>query len=171
MMKFELFNGGKKVDVEVAAMGETMDVSFEGKRFEVRLAKADSDNRIAAIVNGREISVVFDEETETSLRLTVGGRQITLGRAQPHLEAGSAVPVGPAPAAAEQNALLSPLFGKVISVDVKAGDSVDSGQSLLVLEAMKMESVLRADAKHVVKEVLVKEGDGVTKGQLIMRFN
>ena len=171
MMKFELFNGGRKVDVEVAAMGETINVSFEGKHFEVQLARADSDNRIAATVNGKEVNIVFDEETETSLRLTMGGRQITLGRAQPQLRAGSASPAGPPPAAAEQNALLSPLFGKVISVDVKSGDSVDSGQSLVVLEAMKMESVLRADGKHVVKEVLVKEGDGVTKGQLIMRFS
>ena len=170
-MKFELFNGGKKVDVEVAVMGEAMDVSFEGKRFRVELAKADSDNRIAAIVDGREVTVVFDDETESALRLTLGGRQVTLGRAQAQLQAGSPAEAGPIPALAEQNALVSPLFGKVISVDVKAGDSVDSGQSLVVLEAMKMESVLRADGRHVVKEVLVKEGDGVTKGQLIMRFN
>jgi biotin carboxyl carrier protein len=169
-MKFELYSGGKKLQVEAIANGEAVEVSFEGKRFKVELTRVDSDGRIAALVDGKELGVVFDEETESVLKLTVGGRQVTLGRAQTHVQSGSSGPEVPMPAA-DQNALFSPLFGKVISVDVKVGDAIDSGQSLVVLEAMKMESVLRADGKHVVKEVLVKVGDGVKKGQLIMRFN
>jgi biotin carboxyl carrier protein len=169
-MKFELYDGGKKLEVEVTIVGENLDVSFEGKRHSVRLSRAASGDAIAAVVDGKEMNVVLDDETETALRLTVAGRPITLGRARAQLQAGLTSPSGPAPTAVEQSALASPLFGKVISVDVKAGDTVDSGQSLVVLEAMKMESVLRADGKHTVKEVLVKEGDGVNKGQLLMRF-
>jgi acetyl/propionyl-CoA carboxylase alpha subunit len=169
-MKFELYNGGKKVEVEVSSKGEDLAVSFGGKTFNVRLVRDGSADAMVASVDGKDSSVVLEEETETRLRLTVDGRPITLARAQAQLQAGS---IGPAasPMPVEQNALVSPLFGKVISVDVKAGESVDSGQSLVVLEAMKMESVLRADGKHVIKEVLVKEGDGVQKGQLIMRFD
>lgn len=169
-MRFELYSEGKKHDIDVIVSGEDLDVSFEGKKFRVRLAGAHSDNRIEAVVDGRQMSVVLDEETESTLRITLGGRQVTLGRAQTHLQDGSARPAGQTQAAAEQNALISPLFGKVISVDVKAGDAVDAGQSLVVVEAMKMESVMRADGKHIIKEVLVKEGDGVTKGQVMMRF-
>ncbi len=151
-------------------MGEDVGVAFDGKKFTVHLARPESGDAIAASVDGKELRVMLDEETETVLRLTVGGRSISLGRARTQLLASPSSPAGPSPAVAESNALVSPLFGKVISVDVKAGDSVDSGQSLVVLEAMKMESVLRADGKHLVKEVFVKEGDGVNKGQLIMRF-
>lgn len=168
-MKFELYNGGKKVDVEVSPKGEELAVSFGGKSFNVRLARDGSSDALVASVDGKDVSVVLDEETETRLRLTVDGRPITLARAQAQLQAGSSGPAA-SPMPVEANALVSPLFGKVISVDVKAGESVDSGQSLIVLEAMKMESVLRADGKHMIKEVLVKEGDGVQKGQLIMRF-
>jgi len=170
-MKFELYKSGKKLEVDAVVAGEAVEVSFEGKRFMVQLTKADSDDRIEAVVDGREVGVVFDDETESALKLTVGGRQVTLGRAQTHVQAGAPGSEGQAPSAAEANALVSPLFGKVISVDVKPGDSVGAGQSLIVMEAMKMESVLRADGNHVVKEVLVKVGEGVTKGQLIMRFN
>jgi biotin carboxyl carrier protein len=169
-MKFELYNGGKKVDVEVSPKGENLAVAFEGKQFNVRLVRAASGDGIVASVDGKDLSVVLDEETESKLRLTVDGRPITLARAQVQLQAGSSAPAAASPMAVEQNALVSPLFGKVISVDVKAGESVDSGQSLVVLEAMKMESVLRADGKHLIKEVLVKEGDGVQKGQLMMRY-
>lgn len=169
-MKFELYEGGKRVDVEVAPAGDGLSVEFEGKRLTVVLARDSSGDGLSASVDGREMSVVLDEETESVLRLTVGGRPISLGRAQAQIRAGPSSPQGAAPAVSEQNALVSPLFGKVISVDVRAGDSVDSGQSLIVLEAMKMESVLRADGKHVIKEVLVKQGDGVTKGQLMIRF-
>lgn len=169
-MRFELFNGGKKVDVEVAQSGEDLGVSFDGKRFTVRLATSPSSDAILASVDGEELSVVLEEETETRLTLSVQGRPVSLGRAQARLLSGPSSPATAAPVATEQNALVSPLFGKVISVDVKAGESVDAGQSLVVLEAMKMESVLRADGKHTISEVLVKEGDGVTKGQTIMRF-
>lgn len=168
-MKFELYNGGKKFDVEVTTAGDDLGVAFDGKRFAVRLF-ATASGAIVATVDGKDLGVVLDEETETKLRLTVDGRSISLSRAQAQLEAGSAVPAAASPTAAEQNALVSPLFGKVISVDVKVGDDVDSGRSLVVLEAMKMESVLRADGKHTIKEVLVKEGDGVQKGQLMIRF-
>ena len=170
MMKFELYNGGKKLEVEVSSQGEDFAVSFGGKTFNVRLARDGSGDAMVASVDGKDLSVVLDEETETRLRLTVDGTPIKLARAQTQLQGGASTPSAAFPMVAEQNALVSPLFGKVISVDVKAGESVDSGQSLVVLEAMKMESVLRADGKHVIKDVLVKEGDGVQKGQLIMRY-
>ena len=169
-MKFELYNGGKKFDVEVNPSGEALDVAFDGKRFSVKLAWPASGESFLASVDGRDLTVILDEETESKLRFTVEGRPISLGRAQVALKAEEAGPGTAIPPVAEANALISPLFGKVISVDVKTGDSVDPGQSLIVLEAMKMESVLRADGKHVVKEVLVKEGDGVQKGQPMIRF-
>jgi biotin carboxyl carrier protein len=168
-MRFELFNGPKKVDVEVTQMGENLAVAFDGKKFDVRLTPDSSNDALVASVDGRDLTVVLEEETESKLRFSIDGRQITLARAQTQL-GGDSSGASSAPVIAEANALASPLFGKVISVDVKAGDTVDSGQSLLVLEAMKMESVLRADGKHVIKEVLVKEGDGVQKGQPLLRF-
>ncbi len=168
-MKFELYSGGKKLDVEVAQRGEAMEVVFDGKKFNVLLNQAPSGESIAATVDGRDLTVLLDEETESKLCLTVDGRPVSLGRVQATLQGGASEPAA-APVTSEQNALTSPLFGKVISVDVKAGDSVDTGQSLVVLEAMKMESVIRADSKHVIKEVLVKEGEGVQKGQPMIRF-
>lgn len=55
--------------------------------------------------------------------------------------------------------LKAPMGGKVIEIDVKAGDTVKKGQKVLVYEAMKMENDIVADQDATVKRVLVKSGD------------
>jgi biotin carboxyl carrier protein len=170
-MKFELFSGGTKFDVDVTPQGDGFAVEFGGKRFAVKVERAPEGDSVLARVDNDEIMVILEDETESMLRLGVDGQSITLGRAQVQLHAGAAAEEATAPPGAEKDALPSPLYGKVVSVDVKPGDVVDTGQSLLVLEAMKMESVVRADSKHRIKEVLVKEGEGVQKGQVLMRFS
>ena len=75
----------------------------------------------------------------------------------------------PAPAdAAVKGGFMAPMPGKVVKVLVKDGEAVKSGQTLLVLEAMKMEQTTRAPADGVVKQVLVREGDQVTAGQILV---
>ena len=66
--------------------------------------------------------------------------------------------------------LLSPMPGLLLSLAVAPGDAVKSGQELAVVEAMKMENVLRADRDRVVKEVLVQPGDSLAVDQKILAF-
>jgi len=58
----------------------------------------------------------------------------------------------------------APMPGLVVRVEVSAGQVVDAGEGLVVVEAMKMENELRAPAKGVVEQVHVKAGDRVEKG-------
>jgi len=60
--------------------------------------------------------------------------------------------------------LTAPMPGKIISIAVKAGDSVSKGQPLLVMEAMKMEHTISAPADGKVQEVFYAVGDQVTEG-------
>jgi propionyl-CoA carboxylase alpha chain len=66
--------------------------------------------------------------------------------------------------------LFSPMPGLVTRLEVEEGQSVRIGEPLLVIEAMKMENVLRADRDCVVDRLLVKPGDSVAVGQCIMEF-
>lgn len=77
------------------------------------------------------------------------------------LSATSATPVGPAPVRA-------PMPGLVVRVNVKAGDTVQAGQGVVVMEAMKMENELRATAAGRVKSVEVAPGTAVEKGALLV---
>ena len=70
----------------------------------------------------------------------------------------------------EENLVASPMPGKIVKIPVKAGDKVIAGQTLIVVEAMKMQSEFKASHDKTVLEVLVKEGDTVNAHQLMMKL-
>jgi len=73
-------------------------------------------------------------------------------------------------AAGQSQYLLAPMPGLLVSVAVKPGDDVEAGQELAVVEAMKMENVLRADEQRTVASVLVSPGESVSVDQPIIEF-
>ena len=68
------------------------------------------------------------------------------------------------------NDISSPMPGKIIKIPVKPGDHVESGQTLIVIEAMKMQSEFKSPGARIVKEILLKEGDTVNAHQVMMRL-
>ena len=63
------------------------------------------------------------------------------------------------------------MAGTVFEVSVKEGDSVTKGQTLIILESMKMEIPIAADADGRIAEVLVNEGDFVNEGDVLARID
>ena len=88
---------------------------------------------------------VVDERTRAILAMTSNG----------------ASAVGPPP-------VLAPMPGLVVRVEVSEGETVSAGQSVVIVEAMKMENELLAEGPAVVKRVHVRDGDAVEKGQLLV---
>ena len=70
----------------------------------------------------------------------------------------------------DSNALNAPMQGTIVSVAVSAGDTVEAGDTLAVIEAMKMEQPLKAGHSGTVSEVLVDTGSAVKSGEAIIRF-
>jgi biotin carboxyl carrier protein len=68
------------------------------------------------------------------------------------------------------NQVLSPMPGKIVKIPVKVGDVVTAGQTLIVVEAMKMQSEFKSTSDKIVQEILVKEGDTVDSHQLMMKL-
>jgi biotin carboxyl carrier protein len=66
--------------------------------------------------------------------------------------------------------LKAPMPGLVLRVQAEPGQTVDAGDGLVVLEAMKMENELKASAPGTVKRVLVQPGQAVEKGQVLLEF-
>ncbi|MGV8936604.1 MAG: acetyl-CoA carboxylase biotin carboxylase subunit [Allorhizobium sp.] len=66
--------------------------------------------------------------------------------------------------------LLCPMPGVITSVSVEAGEQVEAGQTLATVEAMKMENILKAERRGVVKHVAVKAGESLAVDGLIMEF-
>lgn len=66
--------------------------------------------------------------------------------------------------------LKAPMPGLVLKVEVEVGQTVKEGEALVVLEAMKMENVLKSPADVVIKSIGVAEGNAVEKNELLIEF-
>lgn len=77
---------------------------------------------------------------------------------------------GTSAGAAGPRPLLAPMPGLIVRVNVQVGDSVQAGQGLIVMEAMKMENELRAHAAGRVKAVLASPGTAVEKGATLIEL-
>lgn len=144
-------------------------------------------------INGHQYDVVIDEinEASTEANVVVNGTaykvEIAGGKARavskPHVvpaPASTGLSVMPAtqaastpkpaakPAAGSGYKVACPLPGTVISVNVKEGDTVTAGQTLVVLEAMKMENNIDAERGGVVKSVAVQAGATVMEGDVLL---
>jgi propionyl-CoA carboxylase alpha chain len=71
----------------------------------------------------------------------------------------------------KSNLLLCPMPGKLIKVLVKEGDTIEEGQALCVVEAMKMENTLLAEKKCIINKINFVEGDTVSVDKTIMELN
>jgi len=111
----------------------------------------------AASVGGPETYTVEVEGKSYIVRVTPGGdiQSTPAPAAEPTITTGS---IG----------IAAPLSGNVIKIVVEPGEVVASGDIVLVLEAMKMETEIRASSAGTVKEIVVREGDSVNVGDTLV---
>lgn len=64
----------------------------------------------------------------------------------------------------------APMPGLILQINLQEGDSFSEGDPLLILEAMKMENVLKAPCDGTISKILVKAGDPVEKGQILIEL-
>ena len=131
---------------------------IEGKQYQVTLKDLNA-RPIMAEVDGQTYEV-WPEDEQTPL---------------PAVKSSTPTPVAPAaaaptPAAAGSLTLSSPLPGMIISIEVKEGQAVRSGQELYVLEAMKMKNSIKANRDGKIASIHVNPGDLVKHNQPIMTF-
>ncbi len=137
--------------------------------------------RVTVIVEGREYVVEVGDLNESPIRATVNNRTYrveaprpgdppaTPAAAPPSRPRPPAADPGPPAAAPGQQALtgstiMAPMPGNIIEVRVKTGDSVQPGDVICVLEAMKMNNLIYADRAGVIAAVEVAPGQAVDYG-------
>jgi 3-methylcrotonyl-CoA carboxylase alpha subunit len=121
----------------------------------------DADGRLAADIDGRRISagVAFNEDTVT---LFLPDGPFVARRIDPLAAAGEMDDAG--------GRLTAPMPGKIVSVHVSDGETVERGTPLVVLEAMKMEHTIAAPSDGVVSAVHYQAGDLVEEGADLLEF-
>lgn len=138
-------------------------------------------------VNGRDYTVDIEEIDGSEAKVSVNGRPFTIELKKPmrktvaqkpvHVEAPKPVAVAPAqPVVAPQpkknvgsgSKVVSPLPGTIVDVLVKEGDTVNQGDTVVILEAMKMQNSIEADVAGTITSVVVKQGDTVMEGEVLV---
>ena len=120
------------------------------------------------LVNGRRIGVKV-QAVNSAFRLRWRGIDEKVHVRTPRVaELARLMPVKLPPDTSKM--LLCPMPGVITSIAVKEGDEVQEGQALATVEAMKMENVLRAERRGIVKKIAVEPGASLAVDELIMEF-
>ncbi len=125
-------------------------VNIDGSKIPATIAPTDSDGSYLVFVRGDTYEVSIEDEADRRrtrlLQSTAAGRPAT-------------------------SVVRAPMPGLVKEVLVSAGDRVEEGEALLILEAMKMENEICADATYIVASVEAEAGSPVEKGVTLVRLD
>jgi acetyl/propionyl-CoA carboxylase alpha subunit len=154
---------------------------YRDKQYEVHLEPGPDGIRL--LVNGKPVELEVVALRPGEIIFQNGGRAITLFWATDGdrrwisldgctylLETPSLSPTHQTGDQAAEELLRAPMPAQVRSIEVGAGDKVERGQTLLLLEAMKMEIRLKASRKGEVRRVLVEAGQSVDRGEVLVEL-
>jgi biotin carboxyl carrier protein len=144
-------------------------LKINGNPYEVKIEDINESSTMARVtVNGTK----YDVEIEGGKASVVKKPAVVAAPEATGLSVTPKTPIATKPAAPAAAAaglkVTCPLPGTIISLNVKEGDTVAAGQTLLVLEAMKMENNIDAERGGVVKQVLVQAGATVMEGDVLL---
>ena len=122
----------------------------------------DIEDNIARVeVNGTPYLVEMEKVVKTVAKPVVKARPTTPAAPTTQLNRPSA-------AAAGAGTIKSPLPGVILNVKVNVGDAVKKGDTIIILEAMKMENAIKADRDGKIASINVKQGESVLEGAALV---
>lgn len=162
----EITIDGKAYATTVKGHGLTRTVTVAGRTMRIDLDEPSESGARSVNVDGQVFQVAVAEAAapaSTSAPVSSAGP----AGVSPTGSAGTAAPRASRPAAGK-GAVAAQMAGRVLRIEVKAGDQVEEGALLLILEAMKMENEIRAPRAGMVQSVAVSVGDRVNGGDALV---
>jgi biotin carboxyl carrier protein len=149
------------IDLTLAGSGKSYSAAIGDRTVDVEIIYAESGKLDLLIDGERVIAYVSSEGTKRWV--TVNGQTFVLTKSSGAKRRG----------AGHEHAseLAAPMPGQVRGVNVSEGDAVTKGQTLLVLEAMKMEIRIQAPFDGVVSSISVKVGQTVEREQILVKMD
>ena len=178
---YEISIDGKPLKVEITRRGgNSFSVNIGDKTLGIELPDEDFDleKEFSIIIDGKEYRIELPKIDRESIFPVSVDEATFKARVQTPTRGPALVifePVSVAttrrtiePKQAVEGAVNAPMTGVILSVSVKKGDQVKTGQVMCILEAMKMENEIRAPKAGTVKEVYVSEGSSVSEGEVLL---
>lgn len=148
-------------------------VNSKPVEFELKKGEVSDAAPITIMVSGKEYRIEIGKvDRHCPFTLKVNDAVFKAELAEPMKRAATQMPTVQMPArkreAAEEGAVVAPMAGKIVTVNVKNGDRVKVGEVLCILEAMKMENEISATRAGTVHQIKVGEGASVNDGEVLM---
>ncbi len=137
---------------------------INGTKFTVKVGDVN-DNKVHVEVNGVPYDVELDKAPTTK---TTVAQRVKGPEKAPRTETGEKVIAKPTMESGPAFTVTAPLPGTLMSLSVKVGDTVKPGDTVCVLEAMKMENDIHATKGGVVKKIVASVGDAIPQDGAIM---
>ena len=164
-MKYVVSIGGSSRVVELD--GDR--VLVDGRPVDASVAQPDGSPIASLLMDGASVTTLARRASKGSWRIEFQGRSFdveVLDERAARIRDLAEIHGGTTRVAS----LKAPMPGLVVKVEVAAGDVVEAGQGLVIVEAMKMENELKAADSGTVDQVLVEPGQAVEKDQVLIQF-
>jgi propionyl-CoA carboxylase alpha chain len=159
---------GSRFETRIAADSEGADVTIDGETLRVSGAWTPGDPLARMVVGGEGLVMKVGKITQ-GFRIRHRGADLTVRVRTPRQAELAALMPEKVPADTSKM-VLCPMPGLIVRIDVTEGDEVQEGQALAVVEAMKMENILRAERKGRVSRVHAAPGDSLQVDEVIIEF-
>jgi biotin carboxyl carrier protein len=175
-LNLKLYAGSKTRDRALELLSKPEGAATEG-HLEFALDGEPREAAWAEISPGVYSILIAGQSYEVQLKRPAGGAppgayNLRVGARQYQVEVQDPRQGRPTVASAPEGPqeILAPMPGRIVKVLVEEDQPVESGQGLLVIEAMKMQNELRAPRAGVVEKIYVREGIGVESGSKLLRL-
>ena len=162
-MKLEVQISGRTRHVEVARAGSRLLFHLDGRELAADAVEV-ATGTYSILLDGQSFEVRVQPEPGGRLHVQTYGEDFPIEIRNPRVWRGKRSGVLEAEG---RQQVTAPMPGKVVRLLVAAGDKVEAGQGLLVVEAMKMQNEIRAPKSGTVERLLVTEGQAVTAGHAL----
>jgi len=141
--------------------GKVISIGFGDKEIPISAYLLHDGSSLSMTLDSRVVTMHYTLHS-WGVSLTYNGRLFRIMHAQ-HLSEGNRKPKATRPETGERM-VISPLHGRIISLPVKEGEVVESGSTLMIIEAMKMENLIASPQRAKIGKVLVREMEQVSDG-------
>jgi biotin carboxyl carrier protein len=162
-MKFEVRIGGNTRIVELDRNADHWRITLDGLPLDADAVEI-APNTFSILLRGQSHEIRVTPSPNGTLTLQSSLEEFTAEVVDPRAWSGRR---HSALEAEGRQQVVAPMPGKVVRLLVKAGDTVEAGQGLLVIEAMKMQNEIRSPKSGVVERLLVQEGQAVNAGEIL----
>ena len=137
-------------DLDIIDLGnQEFHILKDGKAFHAKVLETDFQKKALLLeINGSKYQIQIEDEYDALVKKM--GLSAVVNKKMASIKA--------------------PMPGLVLDIQVEVGQNIEKGTPLLILEAMKMENVLKAEGEGIVKSIEIKKGAAVDKGQLLIEM-